>query len=325
MPGAHGYTLLGGNPNYSTVLDSNYGNGINPDAGVIGDNNPNGSELKIPGTTASPVYIDLYLWEGDYSSYAQAALAGAAVGTTGVFAQAVVFGINPAVPWLSMPDVLLQPVLAGDANGDGRVDINDLTVVLAHYGQTGMAWTQGEFTGDGTVDINDLTIVLSNYGHSLGSSAAWQLPPCRNRAHWPCWPRGSPAYWPTPWAGWHVPEPRRRAWLAAGWHVPEPRRRAWLAAGWHIPEPRRRAWLAAGWHVPEPRRRAWLAAGWHVPEPRRRAWLAAGWHVPEPRRRAWLAAGWHVPEPRRRAWLAAGWHVPEPRRRAWLAAGWHVP
>ena len=27
--------------------------------------------------------------------------------------------------------------LPGDANGDGRVDINDLTIVLAHFGQTG--------------------------------------------------------------------------------------------------------------------------------------------------------------------------------------------
>ena len=60
----------------------------------------------------------------------------------------------------------------GDANGDGRVDINDLTIVLANYGKTGMTWTQGEFTGDGTVDINDLTIVLANFGKTAGSSLA---------------------------------------------------------------------------------------------------------------------------------------------------------
>ena len=65
----------------------------------------------------------------------------------------------------------LRAVLPGDANLDGKVDINDLTIVLAHYGQTGMTWAQGEFTGDGTVDINDLTIVLAHYGQSLGSSA----------------------------------------------------------------------------------------------------------------------------------------------------------
>ncbi len=67
---------------------------------------------------------------------------------------------------------LLTPALPGDANLDGQVDINDLTIVLAHYGQTGMAWTQGEFTGDGTVDINDLTIVLAHYGQSAGAAAA---------------------------------------------------------------------------------------------------------------------------------------------------------
>ena len=52
--------------------------------------------------------------------------------------------------------------LAGDANGNSQVDINDLTIVLANYGQSvGMSWYSGEFTGDGPVDINDLTIVLA--------------------------------------------------------------------------------------------------------------------------------------------------------------------
>ena len=52
------------------------------------------------------------------------------------------------------------------------MDINDLTIVLAHYDQTGMTWSTGESTGDGTVDINDLTIVLAHYGQSAGSPAA---------------------------------------------------------------------------------------------------------------------------------------------------------
>ena len=67
--------------------------------------------------------------------------------------------------------VIINPRLPGDANLDGKVDINDLTIVLANYNQTGMTWTQGEFTGSGTVDINDLTIVLAHYGHTAGSSA----------------------------------------------------------------------------------------------------------------------------------------------------------
>ena len=67
---------------------------------------------------------------------------------------------------------LLTPALFGDANVDGRVDVNDLTIVLSHFGQTGMSWAQGEFTGDGTVDVNDLTIVLAHFGQTAGSSAA---------------------------------------------------------------------------------------------------------------------------------------------------------
>jgi probable HAF family extracellular repeat protein len=68
---------------------------------------------------------------------------------------------------------LLTPMtlMSGDANGDGRVDINDLTILLANFGQTGATWWQGDFTGDGTVDVNDLTIVLTNFGKGSSSSA----------------------------------------------------------------------------------------------------------------------------------------------------------
>ncbi len=63
----------------------------------------------------------------------------------------------------------------GDVNGDKQVDINDLTIVLTNYGQTGMVWSQGAIDGDpaGTVDINDLTIVLTDYGvtYSAGIKA----------------------------------------------------------------------------------------------------------------------------------------------------------
>ena len=72
----------------------------------------------------------------------------------------------------AMQAFVIYAPLPGDANLDGKVDINDLTIVLANYNQTGMTWTQGEFTGDGTVNINDLTIVLAHYGQSIGASAS---------------------------------------------------------------------------------------------------------------------------------------------------------
>ena len=64
------------------------------------------------------------------------------------------------------------PFLPGDANHDGTVDINDLTIVLNNFGRSsGMSWSTGDVTGDGTVDINDLTIVLANLGQTSGASA----------------------------------------------------------------------------------------------------------------------------------------------------------
>jgi hypothetical protein len=67
----------------------------------------------------------------------------------------------------------------GDVNCDGRVDINDLTIVLNNYDQTGMAWTQGCMDGDptGAVDINDLTIVLDNYGTTYSSAGVMKAVP----------------------------------------------------------------------------------------------------------------------------------------------------
>jgi probable HAF family extracellular repeat protein len=98
---------------------------------------------------------------------------GAAINDAG---QIVGSGYNPQGEFHAF---LLTPLTPGDANGDGRVDINDLTIVLGNFGRTGMTWSQGDFTLDGTVEINDLTIVLANFGKSSGAAlAAVPEPPC---------------------------------------------------------------------------------------------------------------------------------------------------
>jgi hypothetical protein len=66
---------------------------------------------------------------------------------------------------------LLNYALPGDANGDGTVNISDLSVVLTNYDRTGMSWGQGDFDGNGNVDIQDLSKVLTNYDKTAGASA----------------------------------------------------------------------------------------------------------------------------------------------------------
>lgn len=53
--------------------------------------------------------------------------------------------------------------LDGDANGDGSVDLSDLNLVLANFGQT---TSNGDVTGDGEVNLADLNLVLANFGQS---------------------------------------------------------------------------------------------------------------------------------------------------------------
>jgi hypothetical protein len=98
--------------------------------------------------------------------------AGLADGTYSIQATATDAGGNTA--FAAAP---LTVPLPGDANLDGKVDINDLTVVLAHYNQTnGTSWSTGDFNLDGRVDINDLTIVLADYNKTMGSGPAAAVP-----------------------------------------------------------------------------------------------------------------------------------------------------
>ena len=68
--------------------------------------------------------------------------------------------------------MIIASLEPGDANGDGMVDVNDLTIVLTNYGQLGRVWSQGCMDGDptGKVDVNDLTIVLTNYAITIAAA-----------------------------------------------------------------------------------------------------------------------------------------------------------
>jgi hypothetical protein len=56
---------------------------------------------------------------------------------------------------------------SADINGDGQVNITDLSILLARYGSTDPA---ADINGNGTVDITDLSILLAQYGSSTTPS-----------------------------------------------------------------------------------------------------------------------------------------------------------
>ncbi len=61
-------------------------------------------------------------------------------------------------------------VLPGDINGDGEVNVTDLSLMLANYGKPGTP-AQGDISGDGQVDITDLSLLLSNFGKRAAAVA----------------------------------------------------------------------------------------------------------------------------------------------------------
>ena len=61
-------------------------------------------------------------------------------------------------------DGAVPPELPGDLNGDGKVDVTDLNLLLANYQGTGL----GDIDGNDKVDVTDLNLLLANYQKTLG-------------------------------------------------------------------------------------------------------------------------------------------------------------
>ncbi|MEE3001141.1 MAG: S8 family serine peptidase [Planctomycetota bacterium] len=52
--------------------------------------------------------------------------------------------------------------IPGDANGDGKVNVDDILAVIAMWGSSCSDCTE-DLNGDGTVDVNDLLLVIANW------------------------------------------------------------------------------------------------------------------------------------------------------------------
>ncbi len=73
---------------------------------------------------------------------------------------------------VDLDNVSLSTLGDGDANGDGSVDLTDLSTVLNNFGATTSAWGSGNFDGASTIDLTDLSDVLNNFGSSASTTAA---------------------------------------------------------------------------------------------------------------------------------------------------------
>lgn len=61
---------------------------------------------------------------------------------------------------------MLQPLDAGDINGDGMIDDADYTIWADNYGQVDCGWFAGDLNGDGLVDDADYTVWADHYGQA---------------------------------------------------------------------------------------------------------------------------------------------------------------
>ena len=59
--------------------------------------------------------------------------------------------------------------LQGDANGDGRVNLNDFNILAANFGQGPRDFTQGDFNYSGTVNLSDFNILAARFGQVLAA------------------------------------------------------------------------------------------------------------------------------------------------------------
>ena len=54
----------------------------------------------------------------------------------------------------------------GDWNLDGQVNVTDLQITKAYFGQSGLGWAQGDGNCDGLADLTDLQILKADFGYA---------------------------------------------------------------------------------------------------------------------------------------------------------------
>src|SRR5439155_14502987 len=99
-----------------------------------------------------------------------AATAGSNYTSIGVATGAQVKGISAGATavWAGQTvtgsDTLAMYTYGGDANLDGKLNVDDYTRIDSNFGLGTAGWYNGDFNYDGKVNVDDYTIIDSNIG-----------------------------------------------------------------------------------------------------------------------------------------------------------------
>ena len=80
--------------------------------------------------------------------------------------------------WATVRLAIPESQIPGDANGDGKVDGSDVTILAGNW-QAGVGdpdpdtitWAMGDFNGDGQIDGSDVTILAGNWQYGVEAAA----------------------------------------------------------------------------------------------------------------------------------------------------------
>ena len=73
----------------------------------------------------------------------------------------------------AFPDVMVATEVLGDLNGDGMVNIQDIVLIAASFGESGES--NADVNGDGEVNIQDLVAIANALGNAAGAPSAHSL------------------------------------------------------------------------------------------------------------------------------------------------------
>ena len=73
----------------------------------------------------------------------------------------------------AFPDVMVATEVLGDVNGDGMVNIQDIVLIAASFGESGES--NADVNGDGEVNIQDLVLIANAIGNAAGAPSVHSL------------------------------------------------------------------------------------------------------------------------------------------------------